>query len=182
MDVSPCMIVDEKSTASVLMEKVSDDERWMAEALALARLGAAVGEVPVGAVVVHEGRIVGRGYNSPIGRTDPCAHAEILALRDAARSLGNYRLVDCDLYVTLEPCTMCAGAMVHSRIRRLIFGATEPKAGAVVSRDRALEHEYLNHRVEAVGGVLAPECSLMLSVFFRRRRALQKAKRKSGDA
>ena len=102
-------------------------------------------------------------------------------MRDAARTLGNYRLVDCDLYVTLEPCAMCAGALVHARIRRLIFGATEPKAGVVVSRDRALEHDHLNHRVEVVGGVLAQECSVMLSDFFRRRRAIQKAKRRAGD-
>ncbi len=156
----------------------NDDERWMAEALALASLGAAVGEVPVGAVVVHGGRIVGRGYNSPISRTDPCAHAEVQALRDAAQTLGNYRLVDCDLYVTLEPCAMCAGALVHSRIRRLVFGATEPKAGVVVSRERALERDHLNHHVEVCGGVLAEQCARMLSGFFQRRRAEKKAARK----
>ena len=156
-------------------DKQKQDEYWMREALALAELGAAVGEVPVGAVVVHEGRTVGRGYNSPIGRTDPCAHAEILALREAARTVGNYRLVDCDLYVTLEPCGMCAGALVHSRVRRLIFGATEPKAGAVVSQDQALARESLNHQVDVVSGVLAEDCSTMLSNFFRRRRKARKA-------
>ncbi|CAM3693193.1 tRNA adenosine(34) deaminase TadA [Parendozoicomonas haliclonae] len=151
------------------------DERWMDEALSLARLGSAVGEVPVGAVVIYDGRIVGRGYNSPIGRTDPCAHAEVLALRDAARTLGNYRLVDCDLYVTLEPCAMCAGALVHSRIRRLVYGATEPKAGAIESRDQALERDSLNHKVIAEGGVKAEECSEVMSAFFRRRRKEKKA-------
>lgn len=174
------MAINIGSVVDMPLEKaVVDDERWMTEALALAKLGGAVGEVPVGAVVVYQGRIVGRGYNSPIGRTDPCAHAEILALRDAAQTFGNYRLVDCDLYVTLEPCAMCAGALVHSRIRRLIFGATEPKAGVVVSRDQALKRESLNHRVETIYGVLAEECSVMLSDFFRRRRAAQKAERKA---
>ena len=154
------------------------DEYWMREALALAQLGAAVGEVPVGAVIVHEGRVVGRGYNSPIGRVDPCAHAEIIALRDAARHLNNYRLVDCDLYVTLEPCSMCAGALVHGRVRRVVFGADEPKAGAVVSQDNALTRNCLNHTVEVTSGVLADECSTVLSDFFRRRRAAKKAARK----
>ena len=146
----------------------------MKEALALARLGAAVGEVPVGAIVIHEGKIIGRGYNSPIGRNDPCAHAEILALRDAASKVENYRLVDCDLYVTLEPCGMCAGALVHSRIRRLVYGAFEPKAGVVASRDQVFEKDYLNHCVEVSGGVLADECSIMLSEFFRNRRKKKK--------
>ena len=150
------------------------DEHWMKEALALARLGAAVGEVPVGAIVVHEGIIIGRGYNSPIGRNDPCAHAEILALRDAASKVENYRLVDCDLYVTLEPCGMCAGALVHSRIRRLVYGAFEPKAGVIASRDQILEKDYLNHCIEVTGGVLADECSTMLSEFFRNRRRKNK--------
>ena len=152
-------------------------EIWMKEAMALAELGAAVGEVPVGAVVVYNGQVVGCGYNSPIGRTDPCAHAEILALRDAARTLKNYRLIDCDLYVTLEPCAMCAGALVHSRIRTLVFGATEPKAGAVVSQDKFLGRDSLNHRVDIVEGVMAEECSAMLLAFFRRRRKSKKAAR-----
>ncbi len=156
----------------------NNDEHWMREAMALARLGAAVGEVPVGAVVVFQGKIVGRGYNSPIGRVDPCAHAEVLALQDAARTLKNYRLVDCDLYVTLEPCGMCAGALVHSRVRRVIYGATEPKAGAVQSQDQALERDSLNHKVEVSSGVLEEECSTMLSDFFRRRRKAKKKARK----
>ncbi|MTI14276.1 tRNA adenosine(34) deaminase TadA [Sansalvadorimonas verongulae] len=150
------------------------DEQWMREALALAQLGAAVGEVPVGAVVVHGDKIIGRGYNSPIGRNDPCAHAEILALREAAAHIENYRLVDCDLYVTLEPCGMCTGALVHSRIRRLVYGATEPKAGVVISQDQILESDYLNHTVAVTGGVLADECSTILSDFFKKRRKKKK--------
>ncbi len=161
------------------MQTAEQDEHWMREALSLAALGAAVGEVPVGAIVVCDGQIVGRGYNSPIGRTDPCAHAEILALREAARTLDNYRLVDCDLYVTLEPCPMCAGALVHSRIRKLIFGAAEPKAGAIISRDCFLGRDNLNHQVEMVSGILADECSTMLSAFFRRRRERKKVERKA---
>ena len=154
------------------------DEYWMREALALAKLGAAVGEVPVGAVVVYNDRIVGRGYNSPIGRNNPVAHAEILAIQEAAKTLGNYRLNDCDLYVTLEPCSMCAGSLVHSRIRRLVYGATEPKAGAIVSQDRALERGSLNHMVNVTGGVLMQECSTMLSAFFRKRRLQKKEEAK----
>ncbi|MCL6269597.1 tRNA adenosine(34) deaminase TadA [Sansalvadorimonas sp. 2012CJ34-2] len=157
---------------------MNQDEYWIREALALAELGAAVGEVPVGALVVYNNQIVGRGYNSPIGRNNPVAHAEILAIQDAAKTLGNYRLLDCDLYVTLEPCGMCAGAMVHSRIRRLIYGATEPKAGAVISQDRALERSSLNHFVEITGGVLTEECSTMLSAFFKKRRQQKKEQRR----
>ncbi len=156
------------------------DQHWMQEALRLARLGAALNEVPVGAIVVHENRIVGRGYNSPISRVDPVAHAEIQALRDAAVTLNNYRLVDCDLYVTLEPCTMCAGAIVHSRIRRLVYGATEPKAGAVVSQANLLDMPWLNHVVAVTGGVLERECSQLLSDFFRRRRLEKKQAKQSG--
>ncbi len=150
------------------------DQHWMQEALRLARLGAALNEVPVGAIVVHQNRIVGRGYNSPISRGDPVAHAEIQALRDAAVTLNNYRLVDCDLYVTLEPCTMCAGAIVHSRIRRLVYGAREPKAGAVVSQALLLDMPWLNHTVTVTGGILEEACSQLLSDFFRRRRQEKK--------
>ncbi|OQX33721.1 MAG: tRNA adenosine(34) deaminase TadA [Oceanospirillales bacterium LUC14_002_19_P2] len=156
------------------------DQHWMQEALRLARLGAALNEVPVGAIVVHENRIVGRGYNSPISRVDPVAHAEIQALRDAAVTLNNYRLVDCDLYVTLEPCTMCAGAIVHSRIRRLVYGATEPKAGAVASQATLLDMPWLNHVVAVTGGVLEEECSQLLSDFFRRRRLEKKQAKQQG--
>ncbi|GAA4652842.1 tRNA adenosine(34) deaminase TadA [Kistimonas scapharcae] len=156
------------------------DQHWMQQALRLARLGAALNEVPVGAIVVHENRIVGRGYNSPISRVDPVAHAEIQALRDAAVTLNNYRLVDCDLYVTLEPCTMCAGAIVHSRIRRLVYGATEPKAGAVASQAELLDMPWLNHVVAVTGGVLEGECSQLLSDFFRRRRLEKKQAKQPG--
>ncbi len=147
------------------------DERWMREALAEARLARGRGEVPVGAVVVLEGAVVGRGSNQPIHATDPTAHAEIVALRDAARALGNYRLSGAALYVTVEPCLMCAGALVHARISRLVFGAAEPKAGAVRSTMRALDHPALNHRVEVAGGVLEPECTELIQTFFAERRA-----------
>ncbi|WP_409525088.1 tRNA adenosine(34) deaminase TadA [Nitrincola sp. MINF-07-Sa-05] len=146
------------------------DEYWMAAALERAALAAQRLEVPVGAVVVLAGEIIGEGWNQPISGDDPTAHAEVVALRDAARRIGNYRLVDADLYVTIEPCMMCVGAMVHARIRRLIFGATEPKAGAVVSQLRALELPHLNHQIEYQGGVLADQCSEQIRAFFRSRR------------
>lgn len=147
----------------------------MRQALEQAQLADQANEVPVGAVVVYQGEVVGRGFNSPISRCNPVAHAEMLALQDAAMRLGNYRLVDCDLYVTLEPCTMCAGAMVHSRIRRLVFGAIEPKAGAIVSQAQVLSQPQMNHQIEVVGGVLADQSSQLLSAFFRRRRREKKA-------
>lgn len=146
------------------------DERWMEEALRLARLAAVAGEVPVGAVVVNEGRIVGRGWNRVITQCDPSAHAEIEALRDAARTLGNYRLTGCQLYVTLEPCAMCAGATVQARIERLIFGARDPKAGAVVSIMQVVNHPSLNHHMEVAEGVLGGRCMEILQAFFRQRR------------
>jgi tRNA(adenine34) deaminase len=142
----------------------------MREALAQARLAAEAGEVPVGAVVVLDGTIVGCGFNQPIRASDPTAHAEVVALRDAAARTGNYRLTGARLYVTIEPCLMCAGAMVHARIGTLVFGAPEPKAGAVISTMRVLEHEALNHRVTAVGGVLEAECREVVQAFFRSRR------------
>jgi tRNA(adenine34) deaminase len=147
------------------------DELWMEEALRLARMAEVAGEVPVGAVVVCEGRIVGRGWNQVITLNDPCAHAEIQALREAARELGNYRLNNCELYVTLEPCAMCAGAMVHARIRRLVFGAHDPKAGAVGGVMRVINHPRLNHRIEVAEAVLAGRCMEMLQGFFRERRS-----------
>ncbi|RRJ85295.1 tRNA adenosine(34) deaminase TadA [Aestuariirhabdus litorea] len=153
------------------------DAHWMGLALNEARHAAERDEVPVGAVVVRDGVVVGRGFNQPISSCNPVAHAEILALEEAARTLGNYRLLGCTLYVTLEPCTMCAGALVHSRIDRLVYGATEPKAGAVVSRARVLELETMNHRVEVSGGVRGEECSELISGFFRRRRAQKRAER-----
>src|SRR5512140_2650667 len=133
-------------------------ERFMRVALEQARLAAEAGEVPVGAVVVMGGEVVGAGHNRPISSQDPTAHAEIVAMRAAARAAGNYRLTGATLYVTVEPCLMCVGAMVHARIAELVFGALEPKAGAVVSTQRAQEHPALNHRLTVTGGVLAEEC------------------------
>ncbi|WP_044871928.1 tRNA adenosine(34) deaminase TadA [Pseudomonas sp. LFM046] len=152
----------------------SRDEHFMREALALAQQGAALGEVPVGAVLVKDGEIVGRGFNCPISGHDPSAHAEMVAVRDAASRLENYRLVGSTLYVTLEPCSMCAGLIVHSRITRVVYGTTEPKAGVVVSRGQFFNQEFLNHRVLVEGGVLAQESSEMLSSFFQARRAARK--------
>jgi tRNA(adenine34) deaminase len=142
----------------------------MRAALDEARRAFDAGEVPVGAVVVLDGEIVGRGFNQPISATDPTAHAEVVALRAAARSLGNYRMGGTTLYVTIEPCLMCVGAMVHARVGTLVFGATEPKAGAVVSACRAHELPSLNHRIEVVGGVLDEECRAIIQEFFKTRR------------
>ncbi|SFF37599.1 tRNA(adenine34) deaminase [Fontimonas thermophila] len=142
----------------------------MRHALLLAHRAQAAGEVPVGAVVVHDGRIVGEGWNRPIGTCDPSAHAELVALRAAARRLGNYRLTGTTLYVTLEPCVMCAGAIVHARVARLVFGAWDPKAGAVRSVYDVIAQPRLNHRVEWHGGVLEDACGGILKQFFRARR------------
>jgi tRNA(adenine34) deaminase len=146
------------------------DEQYMRAALALAREGGRAGEVPVGAVVVAAGAIVGRGFNAPISRHDPSGHAEIAALRDAAARLQNYRLPECDLYVTLEPCAMCAGAIIHARIRRLVFGARDPKTGACGSVVDLFTEPRLNHHTTATGGVLADECGALLSGFFAEKR------------
>ncbi|HXU94462.1 MAG TPA: tRNA adenosine(34) deaminase TadA [Gallionella sp.] len=146
----------------------------MREALALAREAEAIGEVPVGAVVVKDGEIVGRGFNAPISRHDPSAHAEMMALRDAAQRLGNYRLVGCELYVTLEPCMMCSGAIMHARVERVVYGARDPKTGACGSVLDAFAELRLNHHAQVAGGVLAEECGAMLSSFFARRRAEHK--------
>jgi tRNA(adenine34) deaminase len=143
---------------------------FMREAVALADEAAAAGEVPVGAVVVVDGRIVGRGANRPIGSHDPTAHAEIVALRDAATTLGNYRLTGASLYVTVEPCLMCVGAMVHARIATVVYGAPEPKSGAIESAGRAHEFPGLNHQLVVVSGVLAAECASRLREFFQSRR------------
>ena len=142
----------------------------MREALAEAERGRSAGEVPVGAVVVIGGLIVGRAHNAPIALSDPTAHAEVLALRDAARRAGNYRLPDATLYVTLEPCAMCCGAAILARIARVVYGALDPKAGAVESLHRLLDDTRLNHRVSAVGGVLASESAALLRAFFDARR------------
>ena len=148
-----------------------DDARYMAEALVLARAAQERGEVPVGAIVVRDGAIVGRGGNAPIAANDPTAHAEIAALRDAARALGNYRLPGCSLYVTLEPCAMCAGAILHARITPLVFGARDPKTGACGSVVDLFGEPRLNHHATVTGGVLADECGKLLSDFFSRLRA-----------
>ncbi|MEN6630297.1 MAG: tRNA adenosine(34) deaminase TadA [Sulfuricella sp.] len=142
----------------------------MREALTLARQAWDAGEVPVGAVVVKDGEIVGRGFNAPISRHDPTAHAEVMALRDAARNLGNYRLVGCSLYVTLEPCTMCMGAIFHARISRVVYGASDQKTGACGSIVDLSAEARLNHHAEVTGGILAAECGGMLSDFFAQRR------------
>ena len=142
----------------------------MREALALAARAGAAGEVPVGAVVVKDGEIVGRGFNRPITSSDPTAHAEIVALREAAAALGNYRLPGCELYVTLEPCAMCAGAIVLGRVPRVVFGTTDPKAGAVESVFDVLGEPRLNHRPEVAGGLLAEEAADLLRAFFAARR------------
>jgi len=146
------------------------DEAMMAEALALARAASGRGEVPVGAVVIRDGAIVGRGGNAPILHSDPTAHAEIAALRDAGRALGNYRLPDCALYVTLEPCAMCAGAIIHARLARLVYGAADPKTGACGSVIDLFGEARLNHHTRVTGGVLANESAMLLSQFFAARR------------
>jgi tRNA(adenine34) deaminase len=149
---------------------VSADERWMRHALALAARAQDEGEVPVGAVLVKDDAIVGEGWNRPIGAHDPSAHAEMLALRAAAQAIGNYRLTGTTLYVTLEPCVMCAGAIVHARVQRLVFGASDPKAGAVSSVYDVIANPRLNHRVDWSGGVLGDECGALLTAFFKSRR------------
>ena len=147
------------------------DVQWMRYALNRARQAAERGEVPVGAVLVSNGDLIAEGFNEPIAASDPTAHAEIVALRRAAASMGNYRLTGTTLYVTIEPCLMCVGAMIHARIARLVYGATEPKAGAIESALRALDHPSLNHRFEVVGGVLADESRELMQGFFQDRRA-----------
>jgi tRNA(adenine34) deaminase len=146
------------------------DIHFMTRAIERAREAERAGEVPVGAVVVKDSVIVGEGWNRPIGTNDPTAHAEIVALRAAAQTLGTYRLLDTTLYVTLEPCPMCAGAMVHARVKRLVFAATDPRAGAAGSVFNIVQHEALNHRVVCESGVLQEECSRMLREFFLARR------------
>jgi tRNA(adenine34) deaminase len=143
----------------------------MQEALRAAQRALEAGEVPVGAVVVHEGKVVGRGFNHNIAGFDPTAHAEVVALREAGAAIANHRLGDCDLFVTIEPCPMCAGAMVHARIRRLVYGADDPKAGAVHSAMQVVNHPSANHKIEVRGGVLAGKCAELLQEFFRARRA-----------
>ena len=153
------------------------DEAFMRLALAAALRAKEAGEVPVGAVLVKEGTVIATGYNQPIASHDPTAHAEIAALRAAADALGNYRLPGCTLYVTLEPCAMCAGAMMHARLARVVFGASDPKTGACGSVLNLFAEEKLNHHAELLGGVLAEECGTMLSAFFAERRSLARTAR-----
>jgi tRNA(adenine34) deaminase len=143
---------------------------FMREALALADRAAEIGEVPIGAVLVVDDAVVGRGHNQPLGAHDPTAHAEIVAIRDAAAALGNYRLGGATLYVTVEPCLMCVGALVHARVETLVYGVAEPKTGAVESAQRVLDRPSLNHRVRVVSGVLAADCRARLRRFFQERR------------
>lgn len=154
---------------------MTPDEVWMEEALRQAQRALEAGEVPVGAIVVCEGQIAGRGFNRNLQDSDPTAHAEMVALRQAAQALGNHRLPECEMYATLEPCPMCAGALVHARLRRLVYGADDPKAGAVRSVLPVLNHPGLNHSMEVEAGVLAGRCAEMLQAFFRGRRAEQRA-------
>jgi tRNA(adenine34) deaminase len=151
-------------------QTTGSDELWMEEALRAAQRALESGEVPVGAVVVLDGRIVGRGWNRNLTDSDPSAHAEVVALRTAGANVGNHRLGDCELFATIEPCAMCAGAMIHARLKRLVYGADDPKAGAVHSVMQVLNHPQLNHRMEVHGGVLAGRCAELLQAFFRNRR------------
>lgn len=154
------------------------DIEWMQVALALAQQAAERGEVPVGAIIVKDGVLIGQGSNAPIGAHDPTAHAEVIAMREAAKHLGNYRLVDCTLYVTLEPCAMCAGAMQHARIARLVFGASDAKTGACGSVVNLMQEQKLNHHTQVESGVMAEACGELLSGFFKQRR-LQKQQEKA---
>jgi tRNA(adenine34) deaminase len=153
------------------MHAMHDDLYFMTRAYALAQQAEAAGEVPVGAVLVKDGQIIGEGWNRPISTHDPSAHAEMIAMRAAAQAMQNYRLLDTTLYVTLEPCAMCAGAMVHARVKRLVYAATDPRAGAAGTMFNITQHEALNHRVEVVGGVMAEECGELLRRFFQMRRS-----------
>jgi tRNA(adenine34) deaminase len=147
------------------------DELWMQVALRAAQRALQAGEVPVGAVVICDGQVIGRGFNRNITDSDPTAHAEVIALREAGKMLGNHRLSNCELFATIEPCAMCAGALVHARVRRLVYGAEDPKAGAVHSLMHVLNHPGLNHQIEVRGGVLAGQCAELLQEFFRARRS-----------
>ena len=156
------------------MTNLLTDTDLMQIALDLAQQAAANNEVPVGAIVVKDGVVIGRGANAPIGLNDPTAHAEVIAMREAAQHLGNYRLVDCTLYVTLEPCAMCSGAMQHARIAKLVYGASDPKTGTCGSVVNLMAEPKLNHHTEVLGGVMADECGAILSGFFKQRRLMNK--------
>ena len=148
----------------------SDDIPFMREALRLAQMASDAGEVPIGAILVRNGQVIGRGFNQPVRTHDPSAHAEICALRDAGQVVGNYRLPDATLYVTIEPCTMCYGAIVHARVKRLVFGATEPRYGAVISGQKLLDTGHFNHRPELLSGVLETESAQIMKQFFAAKR------------
>ena len=155
------------------------DEQFMRKAIELAKQAQAIGEIPVGAVVVADNNIIGEGFNQSITRNDPSAHAEMLAIRQAGETLKNYRMLDCTLYVTLEPCPMCAGLLVHSRIKKLVFAAPDAKTGSAGSVFNLAQHEKLNHQIDVLSGLLAEECSTLLSNFFKRRRQEIKALKQS---
>jgi tRNA(adenine34) deaminase len=150
--------------------ETAPDEIWMEEAFRCAQRALEAGEVPVGAVVIYDGQIVARGWNRNIAGCDPTAHAEVIALREAGATVGNHRLEDCELFATIEPCAMCAGALVHARVKRLVYGADDPKAGAVHSVMQVVNHPQLNHKIEVRGGVLAGRSAEMLQTFFKSRR------------
>ncbi len=155
---------------------VATDEYFMGLAMRAAEQGAALGEVPVGALIVHDNQVIAQGFNCPISHKDSTAHAEIIAIRQACRHFDNYRLpADCTLYVTLEPCSMCLGAMIHARVGRLVYGASEPKAGVITSQEDFLSKGYFNHSMQVTGGVLAQACGQLLSDFFKIRRAHKKS-------
>ncbi len=160
----------EASSDELSSDELAWDELWMEEALRCAQRALEADEVPVGAVVVCAGRVVGRGWNRTLADCDPTAHAEIVALREAGRNVGNHRLGDCELFATIEPCAMCAGAAIHARVRRLVYGADDPKAGAVHSILQVVNHPSLNHRMEIRGGVLAGRSAELVQEFFRKRR------------
>ncbi|PIE41102.1 MAG: tRNA adenosine(34) deaminase TadA [Gammaproteobacteria bacterium] len=163
------------------MDFSREDTHWMKQALALADKALQLGEVPVGALIVQRGEVIGEGFNHPIGLHDPTAHAEIMAIRAACQRVANYRLPDTTLYVTLEPCAMCAGAIVHARISRVIIAALEPKAGAIESTQQFFQQPQLNHRVDAQSGLLQPEASALLSSFFKHRRQQKKAAKRAAE-
>ena len=171
MGVKPSEVPETQSRAPSQTEQ---DEQWMRHAMALAARAEGIGEIPVGAVLVLDGQVVGEGWNRSISEHDACAHAEVMAIRAAGKQLANYRLLDTTLYVTLEPCCMCAGALIHSRVKRVVYGARDLKTGAAGSVFEILQDPRHNHRVELTGGVLADACSAQLSAFFKRRRAEKK--------
>lgn len=158
---------------TVMHDFTEMDHHWMQHALQLGEQARDAGEVPVGAILVLNNEIIGKGYNQPITHQDPTSHAEILALREGAKHLNNYRLLDATLYVTLEPCLMCAGAMVHARIKRLVYGAADPKTGVVASRLTILSENFLNHHVQCQGGLMADACGGLLSQFFQAKRQMK---------